>query len=336
MPVIRNQAELENQIWRRLDEKKYNILIPRHVNFGPMIKMTVGIIRLDPAMKLDKDNKETSRGRHFWQKKGGYTFTAPAIKLLSYSAGMIWDEAQTRLEEAHYQDNILMRARYRAVAKVFTSMGTWFPGIGTSEWNRAIDDTDTSLKPDQRQMRIRFSIPLVESAAFARAFYDCLGAVEKDYTREDICKPFVIPVYSYDLDPADPGIKKLLIERALRANDGLYGNGDAKQPKSTSTDSTTEKPAIKPPDKPPAKPVNDPPTEASAKKLIPWSVFYNDWKDAGNIERGQEILRLADLAHFDKKDLATPDRLPHNRQMYFLMLLAEKAGLIEPKKAAVK
>ena len=331
IPAIRSQADLDNHIWRRLSPERYNIFIPEYVTFGPLVKMIIHVVKLDPTLYPTGDpKKKPSRGKHFWLKDGRYVFTYNSIVMLSHAAGISWELASGVVESRYDKNNLPQLIRYQAYGSRRNSQGVEKTEPGTYEWNHAVDvkSGKYSSRKNMLSDRQQYAVGHAETGAMSRAFYRLLGFPEKSFTAVDIQKPFIIPEYVLDLDPSDPDIKKRILDQAFNSTGNLFGNGNGtsqSRPETNSTTIKTEQESEPPSSNPQEQPKSNLPA-TDTDQLPTYEGYRQKWFNATAQERGKHILELCALGGGASKDFATPDLMEKGIQMYHIMQMAAKTN----------
>lgn len=354
--MVRTQEDLHSMVHAAFTPDRFNVLVPKALNFGPGIKVAIQMVELDAD--IDQDSK---RSKDFWTiDNKEFIISANGIRKIASAANIRWDPEQCRVEDAHYNEkNELVRLRYKAVCRVITSLGNTKIGIGTYEYNYANDLKDARFREKEKKgnkwvatdrvkwnqvnQRRQFAVQLAESGAKARAIYDALGILERTFKKEDISKPFIIPQAIDDIDYNDPEIRRMAAARSLGIQDELYGsgrraikaeyevngegvpNGNSQSPPAEPAEPVSEEPA----DGPPEEGKKPEPTSAELRAM-----FEDEWRNSDSNQRADKIRQLAGKLRVDitgksqGKDYSPPEEWKIDVQIKWLIGLAEQAGEI--------
>jgi hypothetical protein len=332
LPVVRTGQELIEKVHAVFKSDEFNVLIPKSLNINPKVEVVINIIEFDTNPKF-KENKD------FWSMDNQEAIlSARAIRKLATAANIRYTPSETGVdgEPVYDKDGQILRLRFKAVCHTIDALGMIAEGSGHYEYNYDVDLNDKSLTPFQVNQRRRFALQLAETGAKKRAFFDCLGYVNTSYSKKDFAKPFVVPCVRDVVDYNDPAIKQLIAQRAIGAQDDVYGKDD-RQPikaeaevvKTETNPNEAQQPAqaatAPPPEAPPAE------TQSPQDKR---AAYRADWQDDTSNNRAKEIRKLAAQVQHDITKTAKgaaqtpPEQWDENTQLTWLMWLATKAGII--------
>lgn len=328
LPVIKTAQELHAMVHEVFTPDKYNVLVPKAMNISPKVKVAIEIVEMDPEPDFNKN-------KHFWSMDGNEAiFRANAIRKLSSAANVRFIPDLTGLdgEPAYDKNGQVTRVRFKAVCQVIDPKGVIKEGTGVYEYN--YNEDLKNLKQKQVNQRRRYAVQLAETGAKKRAFFECLGQVDRSISKSDIGKPFIVPCVVDDIDYDDPIVREIVAKRALGAKNDTYGkavDADYEVVKDDLSVDTQTGEVTQQPQEPPAEPKAEP----KAPVQRPRDAYKKDWETSSSGERAREIKRLADMAKFDitkdskGKPRVSPDEWADVDQMNWLMYLAQLAGKIE-------
>jgi hypothetical protein len=359
LPVIRNNQELNNYVHEVFTPDRFNVLVPRTLNFGgaTRTKVLLNIVQLDPS---------TESGGDFWPISGQYVLRSKAVNKISCMANIQWDPEKSGIVDQAYEKGLLVRAEYRAVGTIMTPEGVVRVGSGSYEYNYYSDLEDPRFeerkwdtkqkkkiptgKPDMKQIkqRRRFGKQLAETGAKTRAIFSLLGVLDRSLKKEDIHKPFIIPCVVPDIDNDDPEVRRMVAEKAIGAKRAVFGKpvkadytvdekpGNGRGgPRPDGADEPTaenEKPNGPDENRDPLdflkgdKRGDDPQLSPEETR----EMYWDTWSEATQQERGDKIIELAGkTGHaINPKKHGDPHEWDKARQMTAITTMAEMASEI--------
>jgi len=357
LPVIKSGDNLNALVHRVFTPDKFNVLVPKAMNISPVVKVAIQAVELD-------NNSDLKKNKDFW---GFYDsdeaiFKARAIRKLSAAANVKFDYQKTGIIKEEY-DKAGRPTRIRTKAQCFAldSLGNMRIGTGEYEYNYSNDLNDPRFKKydrqrkcktneidyDQINRRRQIADRLAITGAKKIAFFECIG-IDSSISKSDIGKPFIVPCVVDDIDYNDPGVKRLIAERALGATQDTYGKNsvdadyeivkEGKVDTSTGEVKTNTQEDDSPQPGPTKESASEPPPEMPEDPTPDKrQLFESDWKGASGAERAQKISELAKKVNYDitknrnGTTVAPPEEWNDKTQMNWLLYLAEKAGVIPAK-----
>jgi hypothetical protein len=359
LPVIRNNQELNNYVHEVFTPDKFNVLVPRTLNFGgaTRTKVLLNIVQLDPS---------TESGGDFWPISGQYVLRSKAVNKISCMANIQWDPEKSGIVDQAYEKGLLVRAEYRAVGTIMTPEGVVRVGSGNYEYNYYADLEDPRFeerkwdpklkkkiptgKPDMKQIkqRRRFGKQLAETGAKTRAIFSLLGVLDRSLKEADIHKPFIIPCVVPEIDNDDPEVRRLIAEQAIGAKHAVYGNpvkadytvdekpgnghGGPRPDGADEPAAENKKPDGSNENSDPLDFLNDD-RRGEVPQLSPEEtreMYWDTWSEATQQERGDKIIELAGrTGHtINPKKHGDPHEWDKARQMTAITTMAEMANEI--------
>jgi hypothetical protein len=334
LPDLRTYSDLErfHSIYR---PEKFNILLPQFINFSPGTKVSLNVVMLDPT--TDK----YGNGRHFWVKDGKFNPRSVALKIIASNAGINWVLDKFGVIDSEYTSS-LTRITFQAAGFMMNYNGKLKSGIGTYQYNSQHDmdnprfkkkKTDAqgktlydkndrpilSSEADIGQINRRrgTALQLCESGAMSRVIYYLLvDGLDRNYTKDDAGKPFLVPCPMDDVDPRDPIIRTLIAERSLGMTRDIYGPNAAVP---TSFE-------VIPDNKP--KPVTQEKPTEELSIVDQREIYLDPWELASHDERAKEVITLATKSKMDMSKRSAPITWTKEKQLQWITMLAEKLGII--------
>lgn len=224
LPVVSSQEELTETLRKSYTPDKFNLLVPPAMNFSsPYHKVALVPVWVDTTV----DDKYHN-GREIWSPDGGksFTFHLTLLNKLAGTANIIWKNSQQLKREVDPDDKRTTFIEHQVEWSVQKPDGSWRHGKTVGYYNYQEDKQRFSRRPAQVESRRNFSGQMAESNAKTRAIFEALDGISRQYTKEELKKPFLVPrvVEDYrDLIGDDPQARRMYLAHVFGMSDKLSG-----------------------------------------------------------------------------------------------------------------
>lgn len=216
------------QIFKDYPEQKYNPLVPVQTitQISPLHRPSINIVQISTDEK-DKDAYKEKNGEYALTKKGLMKLMAAANIEIVDSRSVIPSSCKRCLEMARATGKPSPCGECRCKDDVAWQVTIAVPDLtgglrrvtATREFLCA-DEREKSASEKQFKGAYAFRSAMTESKALNRALREAL-MIRSTYVRQDLEKPFAVPVISINMD--DPDMKRAVIERYARGESMLFG-----------------------------------------------------------------------------------------------------------------
>lgn len=302
LPVVGNNTDL-NRALAELKAKGFNVLVPQAYNFSnPMLKVGLELVFIDPEV-----DETTWNGRDVYSMNKGRTFTLHyrAANKIAGAANIEWTDSRVVRRDVD-ENNQVVYVEHQVAWQVRKPNGGLKKGITTGYYRYAEDQVRFDKRPDQVRMRRHFAEALAESNAKYRAIFDALEQVPREMTREEISRPFVVPVVIEDINELikdDPDAKKMLLAHKLGISSGIFGG----------TVRTQEIQVVE--EKAEQKPQQVEPAEVTVSHGVTKDKYIEFWSKRDVNDRKQELQALLQSRNEVWPSRAAFETLPVERQI---------------------
>jgi hypothetical protein len=332
LPVVSSQRELNDALKKYFTPDKYNLLVPPAMNFSsPYHRVALVPVFCDTAVD------EYGNGRDIWKPGDSkeYTFHLAFLNKLAGTSNLIWTDSRVLVYEKSEEDGRVERIEHQVKWTVQKPDGSWRHGTTVGHYNYKEDQNRFSKRPKQVERRRNFASSLAESNAKTRAIFEALDGIYRQYSMEDLKKPFLVPrvVEDYrDLIGDDPEAKRMYLAHIFKQADKLSG---------VSPSATESKQIEAPAEQPqvnyeiPDAAYSEPEPAVPERELTieeKKEVFKNEWANLGEKDRVEAIVELMGKKNYRTKDGKVPANKKEQLQLaWYLSNLPDARGQEEKK-----
>lgn len=230
LPVVKSMQELR-QALSLFPSDQYNVLMPGAMNFGsPLFKVAFEVVVINPVV----DDRFNGVDIYSVDRGQTYTFHTKALNKIAAAANIVWTSSETvRIEYENEGSDAgrITRVEHAVSFSIKRANGATRTGVSVGYYNYAEDKA--RFKADQANSRRHFAVQLAEANAKLRGIFDALDQLPRQFTKEQMAKPFIVPCVVEDVTDLirnDPEAKSLYMAHLFGATEALYGPQQASRP----------------------------------------------------------------------------------------------------------